>query len=820
MDKGKSMLDKGKSDDSTTTDDFYDYYDLDYGDSSEYDVVGDFLSDLDPDFLKNISPTLIIAYFESASPDDIKAILDNSKILLNLPPETIGQLLQKLPKELLIQVVNSEGVKSLFSNTDLNAEELEKVQKFQADVASILLEKLDLDVIASLPDFLVKSQLENKKALATLLKFPDKLEALFNAYPNLINEVPPSTALSLLQDDPEVFTKLPPAIFSKLFTCDLVSELGDKVDPTVLISIGPEQLVTTLNAKPDILKCIPKSLLDSLMQIINLLPASDLASIFLELPLEQLSSEVIQSVPDEILKELWSNPDLISNINEDLIDKFSPLIDKFSIHQIKLLLEELPIEQLSPEVIQSVPDEILIELGSNPDLISNINEDLIVKFSPLIDKFSIHQIKLLLEEVPIEQLSPEVIQSVPDEILIELGSNPDLISNISEDLIVKFSPLIDKFSIHQIKLLLEEVPIEQLSPELIQSVPDEILIELGSNPDLISNINEDLIVKFSPLIDKFSIHQIKLLLAHGFLSQPNILEKLPISSFSKFAANLELLSLVPDSALNSLVTLHPDLIASMPASSLAHIAKTRPWLIGMFPLSAVASLSSRQDVLALLSDQDLVNLMAFQPALLNIVAEFPADLLLKFMQSRIGVLDSLPQAAEPYLAQLLVSEKFISKLPATFLASLTSNRGIRKYLTKFALINILRVHPSLPTLVPPEDFLPFMEYLNDPWFRLRIPCLTISLMSKNPGIINSLPASVLESVITSRRFLSCIPADNLKNLMGMRLGLSRLPMLAMLRSARQLPSDKYSLGLVYNFLREQAPELGSSLVHGRLRLVK
>ena len=255
----------------------------------------------------------------------------------------------------------------------------------------------------------------------------------------------------------------------------------------------------------------------------------------------------------------------------------------------------------------------------------------------------------------------------------------------------------------------------------------------------------------------------------------------------------------------------------------------------MFPLSVVGSLSQRQDVLELLSDQDLVNLLSFQPAILNIVADFPSDLLLEFLQSRVALLEKIPPAAEPYLAQLLVHEKFIRKLPASFMASLTSNTLVRKLLTKFAIITVLRVHPALPTLVPPEDFLPFLKYLNDPWFRLRIPCLTISLMSKNPGIIDMLPVSVLENVITSRRILSCIPASNLEKLMGMRLGLSRLSLLAMMRSARELPSDKYSLGLIYNFLKEQvgfinfffdflicffvqAPEIGSNLVSGNLKM--
>ena len=76
----------------------------------------------------------------------IRAILNNSTILLNLPPETIGELLQRLPTNLIIEVVNSEGVKNLFHSTasHLDEDELKKAEKFQSDIAVVLVEKLDI----------------------------------------------------------------------------------------------------------------------------------------------------------------------------------------------------------------------------------------------------------------------------------------------------------------------------------------------------------------------------------------------------------------------------------------------------------------------------------------------------------------------------------------------------------------------------------------------------------------------------------------------------------------------------------------------------
>ena len=559
-------IEEQSDDEEKSDEEFYDYYGLDYGDENEDDSVGDFLADLDPEFLKSISPTLIIGYIESASPDDVKAILDNSQILLNLPPETIGLIVQKLPNDLIIQVVNSEGVKNLFLNTasNLAPEELENLKRFQADIAAILFDKLDIEVIASLPDYLVKSQLENKELLATLLNFPEKLLSVIKSFPNLLSEVPTHVVVSILQTD--------------------------------------------------------------------------------------------------------------------------------------------------PKALENIPPEIIIE----------------------------------------------VLQVVPAAVLASL------------------------------------IPI----------VPDELLLQFGTNSDLVNNLDADFIEN---LIDNVSVDQIKLLLAHGFLSEPEILKKLPMAAVTKFAGNLELLSLISDNSLISLVDLFPEILNSVPASSAAHIAKTRPWLIGMFPLSVLSSLSPSKvdDLLALLSDQDLVNLITFQPALVNIGAEFPSDLLVKFLQSRTELLGKIPPAAEPFLSHLLVNEKFIRKLPASLLASLAGNKAVEKFLTKFAIITVLRVYPTLPSLVPPSEFLPFMHFLNDPWFRMNIPCLTVSLMSKNTEIIDILPVAVLENVITSRRILSCIPASNLEKIMEYRLRLSRLSMLAMLRSARQLPRDKYSMGLLVNFLREQ-----------------
>ena len=91
------------------------YYDVDYEDHA-----GNFLEGLDPSLLATISPDLLVAYFESATAEDVKSILADSTILLSLPPKTVVELLKKLPEETVTSIVNSDAVQSLYSSVQVN----------------------------------------------------------------------------------------------------------------------------------------------------------------------------------------------------------------------------------------------------------------------------------------------------------------------------------------------------------------------------------------------------------------------------------------------------------------------------------------------------------------------------------------------------------------------------------------------------------------------------------------------------------------------------------------------------------------------------
>lgn len=777
-------------------DEFYDYYGLDYGEGDEDAGIGDLLSDLGPDVLQTISPTLIVGFFESASPEDVKSILDNSEILLKLPPETIGLIVQKLPNELVIQIVNSEGVRNLFLDTAVNAvsEDGEKLKKFQSDVATILFDKLDIEVISSLPQILIRSQLENENLLIKLLNFPDKLLSILKGFPSLLNDVPTSVVISILQNNSvdlenihlefitQVLELIPAEVLSALFTRVL-----PEVPPLLLFSslehFSPENISLLVQRLPN-------------QVIIKVVNSEEVKDFFLNtapiLPPEQMNK--LEAIVADLASILFNKLDI------EIISSLPKFLVESQLDNVKLLVELLnfpeklfSVVRVFPNLLNDVPTKVITTiLQNNAESLGNISPKLILQ---------------LLHQIPAPVLSSlitRVITHIPASVLSSTLSSvsPETITQVlSEAPPSLVSSVLENGSPESISRILSAVPASVLASS-VASIPNELLLQLGSNSKLTNALDQKVIAK---LLDLVSISQIKILLAHGVLSDPVILRKLPQASITRFAGNLELLSLISDKTLVLLSDLFPDLLSSVPASSAAHIARSRPWVVGMLPLSAFSGFSQArlEELLVLLSDQDLVNLLTFQPALVNIGAEFTPQLLSKFLQARSSLLGKLPPAAEPFISQLLVDENFIRKLPASLLARLAGSEGTEKLLTKFAIITILKVYPDLPVLVSSSQFLHFFHFLSDPWFRANIPCLTISLLSADPSLLEILPVAIVEKVISSRRILSCIPASNLEMLMEQRLRLSRLSMVSMLRSARQLPREKYSMGLFINFLRQQ-----------------
>ena len=109
--------------------------------------------------------------------------------------------------------------------------------------------------------------------------------------------------------------------------------------------------------------------------------------------------------------------------------------------------------------------------------------------------------------------------------------------------------------------------------------------------------------------------------------------------------------------------------------------------------------------------------------------------------------------------------------------------------------------------------------LADAWFRARLPCLTISVMSDNADFIREIPTHILEVLVTSKRILSCVPSKNLETLLSQQVGLSRVSLLSLITSFSKMPRNKLSLKVMRLMIMKQvkAVETLCSNVHYILR---
>jgi len=240
--------------DETSEEFDYDYYDLEMID----DTVNSFVGDLSPEFLQSIDPDIIVEYFNNASPEDLKAILTNSSILLSLPTATVGSLLGKLNQDLLVKLLQSEAVAELYDDTtnNFNEEQQERLVDWQIDVAEHIINNVANEVLIQLPEDIVKTQLNNTRALSALLNHPDKLEALFNRYMSILDNLNPDTILDLTRRQPNALQKIPSEIFNKFASCSVVRSLSEEFNANQLISNHTDRFVNLVTDNPEIINCI------------------------------------------------------------------------------------------------------------------------------------------------------------------------------------------------------------------------------------------------------------------------------------------------------------------------------------------------------------------------------------------------------------------------------------------------------------------------------------------------------------------------------------------------------------------------------------
>ena len=468
----KRAMDDHEDEDYAYSEDLY--YDVDYG-----DYVGNFLEGLDPSLLASISPDLLVAYFESATAENVKSILADSTILVSLPPKTVVELLNKLPEETVTTIVNSDAVQSLYSSVQVNwhllifltpfmqgslgsEEEFGRALKWRGEVVSELIARVEAERLAALPDFLLFSQLEDVAAVTALLNQPEKLTLLAATKPLLVEMV------SL------------PIVVEAFHDCDLLANLTLSPSFPTLAAAIPQLITDVLALEPSLVDCIPDSSLLHLAEPPTIAIFTDhvLSTVLLKRP------DILTKIPSESLAAtVQSRPAMVANLPEEILgliiadrqDVLTLLSDKdlVTVLNLKPNFLSLIVEHLSSS-------HLLLHLSSRPRLLSLIPPSADAIISNLLKKKR-HEKKLLklMKTMPARMLAtlassrPWLIANIPFSALESLVVRADLVPLLKDDHLlnlISFRPSL-------LRAFAELVPAEKLSailrsrPDLLQRLP-------------------------------------------------------------------------------------------------------------------------------------------------------------------------------------------------------------------------------------------------------------------------------------------------------------------------------------------------------------
>ena len=759
----------------------YDYQDyIDYSNYEDVETVGSFLSDLNPEFLASVSPALIVGYIEGASPSDLKEILNNSTLLRKLPVETIGELLRKLPRDLILQVINSRGVEDLFVEAfdNITAEEKVKIKEFQDSLAPIVVRNLDAEIIAALPLSLLKLHLNIESAVLELFRSSDKLLLLIKKYPSLLNEISFEFIVSILLKHPDVERKIDDDVILALlearpnilleFPISFLQNIAR--DRPALVANFSEETVSSLASRPEILFQLSDK---ELMDLVRYRPT--VLQILLELPNKIL------------IKLLETRPNLLEII---------PLSAESNLDQVILtLLNE------RPNLVPQLPTNFLLKIAEDrPSLVGKFSQEIIQSLASrpeILFEISNEKLMNLIKHKP---SILEILLHLPPNILVELmEERPSLLDIIPANAEDSLREVIER--------------LVRRSPAILLRFPTNFLLDMARNrPRIVANFPQEVINSLA------ARHEILFLLTDEELTRllqlkPSLLEMLLHLPQSVLVRLLErrpsLLHIIPPQAepaleqtILQLLQARPDIVLHLPDSFLKDVAASRPWLVAKFPQETIESLGSRHSILLELSDSELRQLLSYRPGIMRILPDLPSSVLSKLFRERPNILDLIPVQAEPYLKHILTDNSFLLKVQPEVLAAMADHKMLQKFLNKFTIISLLRVHPDLVQHIT-GSVSHFMKYLEDPWFRMRIPCQTVSLMSENMKLIESLPREILETVVTSKRILSCIPSRNLERLVEQSQGLSKVSLYTLMKSATVLPREKYTLKLIKAIIVKQ-----------------
>ena len=448
---------------------------------------------------------------------------------------------------------------------------------------SHLIATLDAERLATLPDFLIFSQLEDVTAVAALLNQPEKLTLLASKKPKLVEMV------SL------------PIVVEALSDCRLLVKLTLSPFFPTLAAAFPSVITDVLDLKPSLVECIPESTLLHLAEppTINIFTDHVLSTvlvkrpnILLELPSETLASTVqrrpamVANLPDEVLISIVvDRQDVLPLIPDKDLTALLKLKPSF----LSLIVEQLPTAQL------------LVLVSSRPQLLTSLPPSADVTISNLLKKKR-HKNKLLklMKAMPASILAtlassrPWLIANMPSSALESLVARDDLLPLLQDDHLLNllsFRPLLlsafaglpaDRLSpiLMSRPALIERLPPSAkpilssllLQKDFLKKLPLPLMVELASSPTIL-----DLVTKFS-LIQVSKLNITSMYLKFQVLAvHPTLPSHLDISSLLPLLHHIEdpwFRARLPCLAVTSLVQ-KPRLLSSLPPSVLESVLTSR-----------------------------------------------------------------------------------------------------------------------------------------------------------------------------------------------------------------------------------------------------
>ncbi|XP_023337157.1 uncharacterized protein LOC111708116 [Eurytemora carolleeae] len=189
----------------------------------------------------------------------------------------------------------------------------------------------------------------------------------------------------------------------------------------------------------------------------------------------------------------------------------------------------------------------------------------------------------------------------------------------------------------------------------------------------------------------------------------------------------------------------------------------------------------------------------------------PTDVVVIFLTGHLDLLDMIPASAKGILKRVMQQKELLRAIPIELHVKLARKKIVQEIVDKYTLLDILEAHPTLIARVDPELIGPYLKFLEDPWFKERLPCETVRAATNHPTLLSLIPDRNLAQIITCRHIVSCIERKELERLLAVSNLGSRLKLSTLMVTASNLRLSQLSLRAALNFVTKQVPQSNSQL---------